>query len=183
LKPLRGEGPLSLIASGGCRNDSGRLSSKPTLRIDTMSDLPKLLHYSSWANEAWIRFVSASCPNDEYLVTRLSHILHGERAWLQRVAGEEPDRDIWSPMTIPRLLEVHGDHRTAIAGLLGEDLGRIVSYRRFTGEVYQSPVRDILLHLVLHGGHHRGQMATHASGLGLRPINTDFIQFCLIHGI
>jgi len=183
LKPLRGEGPLSLIASGGCRNDSGRLTSKPTLRIDTMSDLPKLLHYSSWANEAWIRFVSASCPNDEYLVTRLSHILHGERAWLQRVAGEEPDRDIWSPMTIPQLLEVHGDHRTAIAGLLGEDLGRIVSYRRFTGEVYQSPVRDILLHLVLHGGHHRGQMATHASGLGLRPINTDFIQFCLIHGI
>ena len=142
-----------------------------------MSDLPKLLHYSSWANEAWIRFVSASCPNDEYLVTRLSHILHGERAWLQRVAGEEPDRDIWSPMTIPRLLEVHGDHRKAIAGLLGEDLGRIVSYRRFTGEVYQSPVRDILLHLVSHGGHHRGQMATHASGLGLRPINTDFIQF------
>jgi uncharacterized damage-inducible protein DinB len=113
----------------------------------------------------------------------LSHILHGERAWLQRVAGEEPDRDIWSPMTIPRLLEVHGDHRKAMAGLLGEDLGRIVSYRRFTGEVYQSPVRDILLHLVLHGGHHRGQMATHASGLGLRPINTDFIQFCLIHGI
>jgi len=26
-------------------------------------------------------------------------------------------------------------------------------------------------------------MATHASGLGLRPINTDFIQFCLIHGM
>jgi uncharacterized damage-inducible protein DinB len=148
-----------------------------------MSDLPKLLHHSSWANEAWIRFVSDACPSDEYLVTRLSHILHGERAWLRRVAGEEPDRDIWSPMTIPHLLEVHGDHRTVIARLLGEDLGRVVSYRRFTGEAYQSSVNDILLHLVLHGSHHRGQMATHASAQGLRPINTDFIQFCLIHGI
>ena len=84
-------------------------------------------------------------------------------------------------MPIPRLLEVNTDHRRTITRLLGEDLGRIVSYRRFTGEAYQSPVRDILLHLVLHGGHHRGQMATHVSGRGLRPINTDFIQFCLIH--
>jgi len=26
-------------------------------------------------------------------------------------------------------------------------------------------------------------MATHVSARGLRPINTDFIQFCLIHGV
>jgi uncharacterized damage-inducible protein DinB len=148
-----------------------------------MSELPKLLHHSFWANEAWIRFVSETCPSDGYLVTRMSHILHGERAWLQRVNGEQPDRDIWTPMPVPRLLEVHHEHRGVITRLLGEDLGRIVSYRRFTGEAHQSPVSDILLHLVLHGGHHRGQMATHVSAKGLRPINTDFIQFCLIHGI
>jgi uncharacterized damage-inducible protein DinB len=150
---------------------------------DTMSDLPKLLHHCSWANGAWIQFVADACPSDEYLVTRLSHILHGERAWLQRIAGEEPDRDIWAPMTIMRLGQVHDEHRAVMTRLLAEDLGRIVNYRRFTGEAYQSPVSDILLHLVLHGSHHRGQMATHASAQGLRPINTDFIQFCLIHGL
>jgi uncharacterized damage-inducible protein DinB len=147
-----------------------------------MSELPKLLHHCSWANEMWIHFVSGTCPSDEYFVRRLSHILHGERAWLQRVAGEEPDRDVWALMTIPRLVEVLAHHRTVITRLLGEDLGRIVSYRRFTGEAYQSPISDILLHLVLHGAHHRGQIATHASAQGLRPMNTDFVQFCLVHG-
>lgn len=62
-----------------------------------MSDLPKLLQHCSWANEAWIRFVADACPADEHLVTKLSHILHGERAWLQRVSGAEPERDLWSP--------------------------------------------------------------------------------------
>jgi len=30
---------------------------------------------------------------------------------------------------------------------------------------------------------HRGQMATYASGKGVKPIITDFIQFCLVKGL
>jgi uncharacterized damage-inducible protein DinB len=86
----------------------------------------------------------------------MSHILLGEQAWFDRVLGKEPNRN-----------------------LVSGNLDRVVAYRRFTGEEYQSPVADILLHLTLHGAHHRGQMATYVSGKGMKPINADFIQYCL----
>jgi hypothetical protein len=63
------------------------------------------------------------------------------------------------------------------------NLERVIAYKRFTGEEYQSPVADILLHLALHGAHHRGQMATYVSSKGAKPFNTDFVQFCLLHGV
>jgi uncharacterized damage-inducible protein DinB len=112
----------------------------------------------------------------------MSHIVLGEQAWFQRLDGREPDRDIWNLMDIPRLRQRHMQHQAIYAKVLEGDLGRVVKYTRFTGEKYQSPVADILVHLALHGTHHRGQMATDASAKGMKPINTDFIQFCLLHG-
>ena len=59
-----------------------------------MSTLSKLVDHCVWANAEWIAFVADNFPSDEYLVTRMSHILLGEQAWLQRIVGEEPDRNI-----------------------------------------------------------------------------------------
>ena len=114
-------------------------------------------------------------------MNRLAHILLGERARFQRLAGEEPDRDIGRLLTAAELHDMHAQHRTIYEDLLPGDLQRVIAYRRFTGEEYQSPVVDVLLHLALHGGHHRGQMATHVSTKGPKPINTDFVQFCLVY--
>ena len=148
-----------------------------------MTQLSKLVRHCNWSNEAWIDFIANNCPTDEFQLHRISHILLGEHAWFQRVNGEEPDPDIWQLMTIPQLREKQRHHEKTYANIIRGDLARIVTYTRFTGERYQSPVTDILLHLTLHGTHHRGQMATDASAKGLKPINTDFIQFCLLHSL
>ena len=146
-----------------------------------MTPLSRLVRHSNWANEAWIDFIAGNCPTDEYLLQRMSHILLGEQAWFQRLDGKDPDRDIWNVMTIPQLRHKHKEHQSIYTQSLSGDLGRIVEYTRFTGERYQSPVSDILLHLTLHAAHHRGQMAVSASGKGFAPVNTDFIQFCLFN--
>ena len=147
-----------------------------------MTDLSKLVAHTAWANGEWVTFAEANCPSDEYLLTRLSHILLGEQAWFQRILGEEPDRDIWRMLTIPQLRELHGKHKTLYSELLAGNVDLVIAYKRFTGEEYQSPISDILLHLALHGAHHRGQIATYVSKQGKPPINTDFIQYCLVHG-
>ena len=150
-----------------------------------MTDLVKLTDYSIWANELWIGFVENNFPGNEYLLKRMGHILLGEQAWFQRIAGEEPDKDIWKLMTIPELKEIHRIHRDVYNRLLNgssQSLERTLSYQRFTGEKYQSPVSQILLHLSMHGAHHRGQMATYVSAKGVVPINTDFVQFCIVNG-
>jgi len=145
--------------------------------------LSKLIDHCVWANENWIRFIDDSFASDEFLMKRMAHILLGERAWFERLSGEEPDRKIWEMMSASELRETHRQHRRIYDDLLSGDVERVVSYARFTGEQYQSPVSDILLHLTLHGAHHRGQMATYLSSKGTKPINTDFVQFCLLNGI
>ena len=148
-----------------------------------MTPLSKLVRHCTWANEAWIDFIASTVPTDEYLLQRMSHILLGEQAWFQRLDGSDPDRNIWNVMAIPQLRDKQKEHERVYAESLNGDLGRVIKYTRFTGEPYQSPVSDILLHLTLHGTHHRGQMAINVSGKGLKPVNTDFIQFCLLNGL
>lgn len=118
---------------------------------------------------------------DDYALGRISHILVGERAWFQRIAGVDPDPEIWLTLRLDALREVQAVHERTYNEFLRGDLERIVSYTRFTGERYASPVGDILAHLVTHGAHHRGQLAAYVARTGARAANTDFIQFCLSH--
>ena len=146
-----------------------------------MTYLWKLIHHCTWANEVWIRFIRDNCPDDEYLLKRMSHVLLGEQAWFQRMSGEEPDRDIWRVMTIPEPWVVLDRHRSFYHDVLSGSVDRVIAFKRFTGEEYQSSVSDILLHLCLHGTHRRGQMATYVSSKGMKPIDADFVQFCIVN--
>jgi uncharacterized damage-inducible protein DinB len=148
-----------------------------------VTHLSKLVAHSVWANEQWISFLADRFSFDEFLMKRMAHILLGEGAWFQRVGGQEPDPDIWRLMSVVELREMHETHKNIYDECLRGSLDRIIAYKRFTGEEYQSPVADILLHLTLHGAHHRGQMATYVSSTGTKPINTDFVQWCLLHGV
>jgi uncharacterized damage-inducible protein DinB len=84
-------------------------------------------------------------------------------------------------LTFEQMRERLAQHCDVYESLLRSDLSRVVDYTRFTGEKYRSPISDILVHLSHHGAHHRAQMATHISAQGVTPINTDFIQFCLVN--
>jgi uncharacterized damage-inducible protein DinB len=144
--------------------------------------LHKTITHCLWANTRWIEFIAASNA-DDYVVKRISHILLGEQAWFQRIAGEAPDRDIWRAMIVEQLRAMQTKHEAVYESLLSGDLDRVISYQRVTGEKYQSSVSDILLHLVTHGAHHRGQVAAHIATTGARPPNTDFVQFCIVNGL
>ena len=143
--------------------------------------IKRLTEYSCWANETWINFIERVGPADEFLVKRMSHILLGEDAWFRRIAGSTVDPNVWNLLTFDQMRERLARHRDTYESLLRSDLSRVVGYTRFTGEKYRSPVADILVHLSHHGAHHRGQMATYISAQGVKPINTDFIQFCLVN--
>jgi len=141
----------------------------------------RLTEYSCWANAVWIDFIEKVGPSDEFLLKRMSHILLGEDAWFQRMAHVAVERNVWSILTFEQMRERLAQHRDVYDSLLRSDLSRVVEYVRFTGERYASPISDILVHLSHHGAHHRAQMATHLSAQGVTPINTDFIQFCLVN--
>src|SRR5262245_134180 len=141
----------------------------------------RLTEYSCWANAAWIDFIEKTRPADEFFLKRMSHILLGEDAWFRRIAGATVDPHVWSVLTFEQMRERLAQHRDVYESLLLGDVTRVIDYTRFTGEKYRSPISDILVHLSHHGAHHRAQMATHISARGVTPINTDFIQYCLVN--
>ena len=89
---------------------------------DTVTPLSKLIDHCLWANENWIGFLAANSSSDEFLMKRMTHILLGERAWFQRLDGDEPDRNIWKLMSVAELRDMHGRHRMIYDELLRGNL-------------------------------------------------------------
>lgn len=130
-----------------------------------------------------MEYVATTCPYDARAVTLVSHILLGERAWFDRMDQREPNRAIWRPLPVEVQREMQRVHEWRYEGLLAVDPDTPIEYQRFTGERYISSIADILRHLVTHGAHHRGQLAAHVSSRGVAPINTDFLRYCMEHGL
>ena len=61
--------------------------------------------------------------------------------------------------------------------LAPEKLSETVTYRNSKGVAYESVVGNILSHVIIHGGYHRGQIAMLLRQTGNDPAITDFIAF------
>ena len=61
--------------------------------------------------------------------------------------------------------------------LADKDWLREVSYRTMAGTPYVTPLWQIVLHVVNHGSHHRGQITNMLRQLGIKPANLDLIGF------
>jgi len=71
----------------------------------------------------------------------------------------------------------HAGFAELLSRLDAESLGREIPYTNSAGIAFRSTVEDILLHVVLHGCYHRGQVALALREAGTEPSPTDFIAF------
>ena len=62
-------------------------------------------------------------------------------------------------------------------GLSDEDWQRDLSYKTLAGIPYQTPIWQMVLHIVNHGSHHRGQVTSMLRQLGVKPVSLDLIGF------
>lgn len=139
--------------------------------------LKKLIDYTQWANQKWIECISAGAPDEPHLLKLLGHCAAAERIWFQRINGETLDTNIFPQMTVGEIDALLRANVSKFDAAMKTDLSRVLNYRRLNGEECSSSVGDILMHLCTHAAHHRGQMATHATKLGLKPPHTDFIVY------
>jgi uncharacterized damage-inducible protein DinB len=51
-----------------------------------------------------------------------------------------------------------------------------MAYRNTKGEAFPYPLGEVLMHLVLHGAYHRGQVAFHLRSAGTQPPLTDYTK-------
>lgn len=147
----------------------------------------RLLAYDGWANEeAWRSLRTLPAPPDSS-VALLSHIVAAEWLWLGRMAHDVKKVAVWPSLTLNQCADELRDLRFAwdsfFEQVLPDRLGSSFEYTNSRGERFTSTVQDILMHVILHGEHHRGQIARQVREAGGEPAYTDFIHAVRTHGL
>lgn len=142
----------------------------------------RTVEQAGWANALLIDHLEGLKGVPEKAMKLMSHIVAAEHIWLTRLNGlDSSDLQVWPLYDLPECRRIAEQNREGYRRYLDQidekDLGKAVSYRNQTGKSYETAVADILTHVAIHGGYHRGQIAIVLREAGLEPVNTDFITF------
>lgn len=138
--------------------------------------------FNTWATRRAAASVETVAAERPRALAPLAHMLAAERVWLLRLAGQESSDVALAPdLSLEECRALAEENRVAyeqFLGALGESaLGSAVTYRNTKGVEYHTPVREILTQVMMHGVHHRGQVASAVRAEGGTPANTDYITF------
>ncbi len=149
------------------------------------------LDYSAWAS---LRLVDAAAKlnreelardfqtSDKNVLDTLVHVFAADRIWLGRVQGNPPDKFITDEdRDLQRLQQewpaLMQRWKMWAGPLTDEDVSRNIAYRTLDGKPFEQPIWQILLHVVNHGSHHRGQVSGFLRAMGYPPPPLDLIAF------
>lgn len=145
-----------------------------------LEELRRLFRYDEWANREVItvlRGLSAPPPRS---LKVLAHIVGAEQLWLDRLKQQPQSMPVWPELTLDQTEDAQDalTQRWAayFGGLTATALHRPMSYTNTRGEKWSSRVQDVLMHVIIHSGYHRGQIATDVRAAGHTPAYTDFIH-------
>jgi len=163
----------------------------------TPDEARELFDYDRWANQRlWdaVNALPVGAVDQEIgaqfsfptLKEMLAHILAAQIVWLSRWQGTSPFA-LPSGKDFPDLASlrdrwdrVGADLTAFIAGLSEQDLARVMYYRNTQGQPFALPLGQQIQHLINHGTHHRSELATMLTMLGISPPPTDLVVFQLI---
>lgn len=156
-----------------------------------------LYDYDRWANRRLLEAVSVlpqgtaereigtqfSFPT---LKGTLAHILAAEVIWLSRWKGHSPST-LLSAKDFPDIqaLRSRWSHLEAelsafLAGLSAADLTRVVRYTNTEGKSFALRLGPLMQHVANHSTHHRSEVATMLTMLGVAPPPTDLVIYHLV---
>ncbi len=129
----------------------------------------RLFAYDDWANhEEGTRLRDLGAPAGALRL--LNHIIGAQWIWIARLRNERPK-------TLDRAaseLDILRDGWREI--LQRVDPAATIGYRNTKGEPWSSRIDEVLMHVVMHGAYHRGQIATLVRQGGNTPAYTDYIH-------
>jgi uncharacterized damage-inducible protein DinB len=157
----------------------------------TASDLRAHMRYSAWASR---RLVDVAATLEEAELTRdfatgdktvvgtLAHVFAADRIWLARVQGratarfiDEADRKLdvlrydWPPLIAQWDVLLGAETDASVT--------RVIEYPNLKGDLFATPLWQIVLHVVNHGTHHRGQVSGFVRAMGHTPPPVDLIAY------
>jgi uncharacterized damage-inducible protein DinB len=151
--------------------------------MDSADRLLRLFEYDNWANEQILLSLQdhLGFEGAEKAVEYFAHIAGSQQMWMNRINGKPlDDGQIWPHYGLPEALQQLKTLTQQWKQLIGaskDNLDQIISYTNSKGTPYDTSLSDILYHVIIHGQHHRAQIAKLLRNAKIDPPATDFIFF------
>lgn len=150
--------------------------------MESLDSLRQLFEYDYWANQESLRSMTTLETLPERALKLAGHIVGAQRVWLGRLeapgsAAPAP----WPAVTLEEAGAAFSELRERWNSFFGnlepERVNQDLVYRNSKGAEFRTPVRDVLMQLVMHGAYHRGQIAAVVRNAGGTPSSTDYITW------
>jgi uncharacterized damage-inducible protein DinB len=150
------------------------------------------LDYSSWATQRLLDVAARLPPeeltrdfqtSDKCVLDTLAHIYAADRFWLSRALAQSratfvdpEDRDLALLQTEWPALHQHW--KLWLRDFSDADVAeKKISFEDMRGNPHAKPVWQIVLHVVNHGTHHRGQISGFLRAMGHTPPPLDLMEY------
>jgi uncharacterized damage-inducible protein DinB len=146
------------------------------------AEFRSLFEYDYWANREALASLSALDGDTSRATRFFNHVLGAQEIWLSRFeTPDTPSTNGWPALSFAderaALDDLHRRWINLLVGLTPEKLAADLAYRNTKGLEFKTPVRDVLMHLIVHSAYHRGQVAAAVRDSGGKPAPTDYVVY------
>jgi uncharacterized damage-inducible protein DinB len=151
--------------------------------MDSVHRLQRLFDYDEWATRKIVASLEAhpELKKRDEALKLLGHLLSAQQIWHRRTVGKDfDDLELWPTLSLEKCKTILNSMSSKWFELLKNNKKNpdiLISYKNTKGEAYETLLSDILHHLIIHGQHHRAQIATLISESEVKPPTTDFIYY------
>lgn len=154
----------------------------PSTPTRTVGDFRSLFQYTRWANERVLDALQNADAVPDRAVELFSHLLRAQDLWFGRTQDtDHATLSLWVEEDLEACAErlEASDRRwqEVLDGVTEEALDHPIAYTNSKGTAFETPLRDILSHVVNHGTHHRAQIALVLREADITPPATDYIFY------
>lgn len=112
----------------------------------------------------------------------ISHIINAQKIWFQRMTPLPffEDIDVWYEYDPEEIKSEAKETSKLWMDLLKDssvDLDKKITYQNSSRVTYRNSIREICHHLIIHGQHHRAQIAIFLNNCEITPPSIDYIHF------
>ncbi|MGY4514797.1 DinB family protein [Lysobacter sp. HA18] len=154
----------------------------------SLATLGSLFSFKAWADAESLAALAALPPmHAEQLhasLRTLNHVHVVDRLFRARLSGEMPPFDATNTTSTPWLDELRRDIEATdtwfvayVSQLSDEDAAAVLAFEFTDGDTGRMTREEILLHLITHGGYHRGNVGQILKSIGVAPPRDVYTGF------